>query len=404
MPKRGGQHPIAPHLRGGVSQGRFRWVERSVINTPLVPVYEMATEVFKLVARLTPVLPAALMFCGCVHLPASSDARPLARPLPTEVTNRFARSESVTTAPKTILLSSKRLYRVLRIELNVTNHSGATGLTNVLDYYQPSDDHRPVILVLPMAGGRTYPIEGMFARYFARNGYAAVVAHRRKIAYRFEVKDVDRWFTESLQDNQRALDWIQTRPELDTNRIALFGISLGGIRGVLLTALDARIKAAALGLAGGDLAYILTHSTEPGATRQRAAFLRQSGKTIEQAEAELRAGIQCEPNRFAEQIDPRRILLVLGMFDTVVPYVKGQELRTHLGNPETLLLPTGHYTAALCIPSIEWTSLRFFNERLGLVSEQAKLDDLRSPRAASAENRPRPGPLSDGKMAALRRK
>ena len=45
-------------------------------------------------------------------------------------------------------------------------------------------------------------------------------------------------------DDIRTLDYLQTRPEVDPNRIACAGLSMGGWRTVFLTALDPRIKAA----------------------------------------------------------------------------------------------------------------------------------------------------------------
>jgi hypothetical protein len=64
-------------------------------------------------------------------------------------------------------------------------------------------------------------------------------------------------------------------------------------------------------------------------------------------------------------IDPQRALLVLGVFDTTVPFRKGWELRTQMGRPETILLPTGHYTALLCIPYIKSQAMKFFQSRFG---------------------------------------
>jgi hypothetical protein len=45
-------------------------------------------------------------------------------------------------------------------------------------------------------------------------------------------------------DVMRTLDWIETRPELDRNRIGCMGISGGGTCAQFSTALDGRIKAA----------------------------------------------------------------------------------------------------------------------------------------------------------------
>jgi hypothetical protein len=47
-----------------------------------------------------------------------------------------------------------------------------------------------------------------------------------------------------LWDDLRTLDYLASRPEVDRNRIACVGLSVGGYRSFMLAALDSRIKAA----------------------------------------------------------------------------------------------------------------------------------------------------------------
>ena len=58
---------------------------------------------------------------------------------------------------------------------------------------------------------------------------------------------------QALCDLGRALDALETRPEIDADRIAYAGFSLGAIVGALYCPTDARPRAAALALAGGSL-------------------------------------------------------------------------------------------------------------------------------------------------------
>jgi len=59
---------------------------------------------------------------------------------------------------------------------------------------------------------------------------------------------------QALCDLSRAVDALGTRPEIDADRIAYAGFSLGAIVGALYCPADARPRAAALALAGGGLA------------------------------------------------------------------------------------------------------------------------------------------------------
>jgi len=164
-------------------------------------------------------------------------------------------------------------------------------------------------------------------------------------------------------DHRQVVDWFERQPELDANRLGIFGVSMGGIKGALLVALEPRIKAAALGLAGGDLPYILTHTTESGLVRRREQELKTRNITIEESEQQLRSILTCDPIRYAEFVDPRKVMLVLANNDTVVPIQKGVELKEKMGNPETIFIPGGHYTAVLAIPYIKSQSMQFFEKR-----------------------------------------
>jgi len=277
---------------------------------------------------------------------------------------------------------SRRAYRRTRIELTPPSDWGRSNAPVTFDYFQIPGERNPVILILPISGGRRYPAEEIFARHFARNGFAAIIAHRWKPPKEFELNAIDRWLRLSLEENQLALDWIETRPELDTNHIGLFGVSMGGIRGVMLTALDPRIKASVFGLAGSDLPAILARSSDRGISKRRAEVLSQGDWTPAKLEAALRESITCEPREFAAHVDPHKSLLVLGLFDRVVPFSQGWQLREQLGKPETLLLPTGHYTAVLAIPAIQMESVEFFETRFGIGPPAGERQRARSPRDA----------------------
>jgi len=139
---------------------------------------------------------------------------------------------------------------------------------------------------------------------------------------------------------------------------------MGGIQTALITALDKRIKAATFGLAAGDVPFVLAHSTERSITRHRAKYLREHQMDLTTFQEQFRKVVTYDPMLLAPYIDSRQVLMVLGMWDTVVPFGKGWELRDKVGRPETVLLPTGHYTALLCVPYVKYRCLRFFRRKL----------------------------------------
>lgn len=229
-----------------------------------------------------------------------------------------------------------------------------------VDLYQPARSTRPgVILLLPSAGG-SYWIEEGFARYFATRGYAALLLRREKTPDGARVIDsINTIVARSVLDTRRLLDFAESRTDLDASRIGLFGISMGGIKGSLLLAVEPRIDAAVLGLAGGDLPDILVRSTEPGISAERAAFLAATGYDAATATTALRRDIAYEPLAAAGAVTPERVLLILARFDTAVPVANGWRLWQALGEPEVLVLPTGHYSAVLALPWLRPAVLEF---------------------------------------------
>ncbi|MBI3850068.1 MAG: hypothetical protein HY298_07245 [Verrucomicrobia bacterium] len=329
---------------------------------------------------LAAVLIGALLFSGCVHLPASRSIRAKPSPLPAWATNSYERAGTIASGIHEKELESRQSYTVKQVELAVD--SNPVSKPTVLEYYQLARGTNPVILLLPVSGGG-YQIERFFARYFARHGFSVVIVRRTKIARELnEIATINDWMKQRLADLRRVIDWVETRPELDAGRIGVFGISMGGIQGTMLTALDKRVRAAVLGLAGEDLPYILAHSTEKGVVRRREAYLRERQLPRERVEEELRQTIVWDPKTLAPCIDPQRAMLVLGIFDTTVPFKKGWALRKSIGRPETVLLPTGHYTALLCIPYIEHRARKFLQARFAAERPDGLLrPTLSSPKA-----------------------
>ena len=58
---------------------------------------------------------------------------------------------------------------------------------------------------------------------------------------------------QAVIDLRRTLDALATRPEIDEDRVAYAGFSMGAILGSVFCALDPRLRAAALALAGGGM-------------------------------------------------------------------------------------------------------------------------------------------------------
>ena len=313
----------------------------------------------------------AVLASGCTHSSLRlSQVSP--HSLPAEIAAEYACPKGRDFDCKTEVTEQTANYVLKRVHLKPSAEGTNTDRRIDLDFYELRGKEKPpVVLVLPMSGGG-YSIERHFASYFANRGYAAVIVHRDKIPKEQQlIENLNPMIRRMVLDHKRVIDWLETLPDVDAGRVGIFGISMGGIKGAMLAPLDNRIRAAIIGLAGGDLPYILTYSTEPGLTKKREEFLKEHGLTPEQAETELRKLITRDPLIYAPYIDPEKVLLVLARYDTVVPIAKGLELKEKMGNPETIMLPSGHYTAVLSIPYIKSQSFDFFEKRFAEVSGKA---------------------------------
>jgi len=72
--------------------------------------------------------------------------------------------------------------------------------------------------------------------------YNKICWHFEHLVFRHILISGTTWPGILFHDDRRAIDYLYTRPEVDKSRIACCGLSVGGARSALLSALDSRIK------------------------------------------------------------------------------------------------------------------------------------------------------------------
>jgi len=90
--------------------------------------------------------------------------------------------------------------------------------------------------------------------------------------------------------------------------------------------------------------------------------LQGYGLTPAGAEATLTELLRSEPLRVAGAIDPRRSLAVIALWDRVIGWRNSLDIWRALGRPQTIWLPTGHYTSLFALPYIKLRVLWFFQD------------------------------------------
>jgi hypothetical protein len=230
------------------------------------------------------------------------------------------------------------------------------------EYYDVDGEQRtPVVLLLPVFNGQL-AIPRFFARYFANQGWAAVVAMRGRDPLDTLVAPTET-VQGNLQDYRRVLDWIENEPELDASRIGLFGVSLGAMDAVMLTAIDGRVNSLVIAMAGGDLSYLLANTNYRRVVRTIDDMAASQGTSREELGAKLDAEIKLDPLALAPYVDAERVLMVITRTDAIIPFEAQQQLRLGMGSPETLYLATGHRTSVVFFPKVRNAAFEFFARR-----------------------------------------
>lgn len=208
----------------------------------------------------------------------------------------------------------------------------------------------PVVILLHFWGATDNMLEFEMAERLAVKGIASVImplpyhlsrtppgAKSGELAIQPDPAKLRRTMAQAVLDVRRTVDWIETRGEFKKGEVAVAGTSLGSLVAELAFAVDPRFVSGAFMLGGADIAGILWSSSR--VVQQREA-LRRQGYSEDKLRKEL---VPVEPLAYLKKTDMRPTFIVRARMDTVIPPATSQALLDALGNPQVLMLETGHY-------------------------------------------------------------
>ena len=221
------------------------------------------------------------------------------------------------------------------------------------------------VVVTPILGGGK-SLARTNCEDFARAGFHVVLAWRGTKVLRksWGIEAPEYWMRRSVASRRALLDWLAERPEVDPDRIAGFGISMGGILTSTLLAAEPRFRCGVVALAGGDLAGVIATSSEGRIERYFAQKQLDLGIGPVELEQRIRAALPSDPLLLAHAVDPQKMLMISTSLDTVVPPKFQLKLWRAMGRPLRVDLWSGHYTAILYLPWITDRVVEFFHEKL----------------------------------------
>ena len=132
----------------------------------------------------------------------------------------------------------------------------------------------------------------------------------------------------TVHDTKRLIDYLQTRPDIDANRIYLVGASYGAVTGTVAMARDKRIAAAALVVGGGDFRLL---AKAPEVRRELPQWIWPFAGPLM-----VFAAGAADPIHHAMHTAGRPVIMLNGSEDGVVTPASGEALFAALGDPKEI--------------------------------------------------------------------
>jgi fermentation-respiration switch protein FrsA (DUF1100 family) len=276
-------------------------------------------------------------------------------------------------------------------------------------YYVPADldpgETRPAIVMAHGYSGVKEMYLDKFAERFAAAGLVVLVFDYRFFGASEGQPRGQLFYFEQHQDYRNAITWVSLQPEVDPDRIGLWGTSFSGAHVLHLAAFDKRVKAVVAQVPGTNSWETYFERLKPEALAQRAQWLAQrrreeyssgtvnylpvvapAGKPCVLAQkesyqwftrtAKLRApnwrnqvtvesvdvNAEYAPVAYIHLISPAPMLMIVASDDIVTPTAEQRQAFTRAGPPKKLVVVQGRHFDAyqgsaftkFATPAVKW--------------------------------------------------
>ena len=250
------------------------------------------------------------------------------------------------------------------------------------DYFQPAEGNEwPLAILIHGWGDRSLMPCRLLAKDPAKRGTASFVLHTVFHSTRMppEIKrrapnlTADEWFKgyqTSVIDVRQTVDWAQSNRAIRQDKIAVIGVSLGGIISAISMAVDKRIRAGVILIAGGNYenpAWLKktgnkkTEAEYAEGQRMYQQYLAEvAEKGFDQVEPPKRSYLT-DPVTFAGSLRNRPVLMLNALLDERIPRKSTIDLWEAAGKPVIKWLPGTHSSVWLLYPRIRNEVLDFLS-------------------------------------------
>jgi len=263
------------------------------------------------------------------------------------------------------------------------------------EYYQPRVEYKAplVILVHGMGDHSVIPCE-LLARSLLKQGITCFIPyltiHSKRIpnAMRSHMPylDPEEWFQcyrVSVTDIHQIIDWAYNRIEVDTNQVAVLGISFGGFVSAIAMGIDKRIKSGVFLVTSGNSnkiswlskdkqyrkRYPRTESEHLDIQNSFAQYLEDVSEKGFENVFPANQSFLTDPLTFAGHLKGRPILMINAKWDKYIPRETVIELWQACGQPAIKWIPSGHVSMWLWYPIIRRSIAAFLKSSLDTSSD-----------------------------------
>ncbi len=166
----------------------------------------------------------------------------------------------------------------------------------------------------------------------------------------------------TVNDARRVADYLQTRPEIDPERLYLVGASYGAITGSTAAAFDPRFKAVVLVYGGGNVRHLMQSDAIRGELDKGPLGWIAADAATALARYVL---APADPTRYAHLIAPRPVLLQNGTKDVLISDAAAKALQEAVREPKRITIYPGDH-----IGLDEDTVMKVLKEGLEWLQEQ----------------------------------
>lgn len=260
------------------------------------------------------------------------------------------------------------------------------------EYFQPTGtETAPLVIMLHGMGDQSVIPCRFLARNLARQGiasfilYLAIHSSRKSERLRKGMGNLsdEEWFEmyrTSVIEVRQVVDWASSRPELDEERLAVFGISFGGFISGIAMAVDERIRSGIFFVSGGNSGKIAQkarsriirrnyRSSEADYIETQNNYARYLAEVAEKGFKDVvpsRNSFLMDTMTFAHLLQQRPVLMINAKWDVFIPREATEDFWQKCGQPEIVWLAAGHTSIWLWYPLIKRRMNAFLGSAFGM--------------------------------------